>query len=304
MTKTQTLTMPWNDRAGRFSPLKAAVLAGLTLPALILITQFATGALGAAGPLGPLGPRPITELIHGTGDWTIRFLFLSLAVTPLRRIADWPKLILVRRMIGLAALFYGLAHLTLYTVDQNFKLPHVVSEIVLRFYLTIGFVALLGLCVLGATSTDAAIRKLGGNWGRLHKIVYAIGILAALHFFMQTKADVYEATLMSGLFVLLMIYRLLHWRGFDITSPLTLAAAAILAGLMTAGLEYAWYGLATGIPPSRVLAANLHFSFSVRPTWWVLVAGVGAAAVPLVRPLLGESRGPKGGRRAVRAPAG
>ncbi len=286
------MKLPWNDRAGKFSPLKASVLVCLILPAVILAWNLASGSLG---------PRPITQAIHETGQWAIRFLFLSLAVTPLRRIADWPKLIVVRRMIGLAALFYALAHLTLYVTDQNFDIAKVASEIVLRFYLTIGFVALIGLSILGATSTDAAIRKLGGNWSRLHRIVYAIGMLAALHFFMQTKADVYEATLMAGLFALLMIYRFVHARGFPIASPFVLLCAAIASAVATAALEYAWYGLATGIPPSRVLAANLHFAFSIRPAWWVLAIGIGVAIIPLVRPLLGERRVGKTARSPAQA---
>ena len=152
--------MPWTDRAGKFSPLKAMVFAGLFVPAIMIAARWATGQLG---------PRPVTEAIHQTGDWAIRLLFISLAVTPLRRIADWPKLIVVRRMIGLAALSYALAHFCLYVIDQNFNLARVASEIALRIYLTIGFAALIGLSILGATSTDAAIRKLGRNWNRLHK---------------------------------------------------------------------------------------------------------------------------------------
>ena len=92
---------PWTDRSGKFSPLKAAVLAGACLPALLLAWAALSGTLAPAGSLGPLGARPITEAIHETGDWAIRFLMMSLAVTPLRRIANWPKLILVRRMLGL-----------------------------------------------------------------------------------------------------------------------------------------------------------------------------------------------------------
>ena len=284
------MTLPWNDRAGRFSPLKAIVLACLILPGILIAWNFAAGALG---------PRPITEAIHQTGNWAIRFLVLSLAITPLRRIADWPKLIIVRRMIGVSSLFYALAHFTLYVADQNFDLVKVASEIALRIYLTIGFATLLGLSVLGATSTDAAIRRLGGNWNRLHKIVYGIGILAMLHFFMQTKADVYQATLISGLFVLLMIYRLAHWRGFSLKSPLVLVFAAIGAALATVALEYAWYALATGIPPLRVLAANLQFSFSIRPAWWVLAVGIAVAMTPLLQSLVGVQRD-RQGRDAAR----
>jgi sulfoxide reductase heme-binding subunit YedZ len=284
------MILPWNDRTGQISPLKAIVLACLILPGTLIAWRFASGALG---------PRPITEAIHQTGDWAVRFFVLSLAVTPLRRIADWPKLIIVRRMIGVSSLIYALAHFALYIADQNLDLAKVASEIVLRIYLTIGFAALLGLCILGATSTDAAIRRLGGNWNRLHKITYGIGILAMLHFFMQTKADVYQATLISGLFMLLMIYRLAHWRGFSLKSPAVLALAAVGAALVTVAVEYAWYALATGIPPGRVLAANLQFSFSIRPAWWVLAVGVAVAAIPLLRPLVGNQRG-RAGKEAVR----
>ena len=294
---------PWTDRAGRFSLLKAAVLAGLCLPALLLALSAAQGTLVPAGSPGLLGARPITAAIHETGDWAIRFLLMSLAVTPLRRIANWPKLIMVRRMIGLAALFYALGHLFLYTWDLKFDVLKAALEIVQRFYLTVGFVALLGLAALGSTSTDAAIRRLGGNWGRLHRIVYPIGLLAAFHFFMQSKADVYEPTLMAGLFILLMLYRIAHWRGFDLSSPLVLAGAAMLAALATAGVEYAWYGLATGIPPGRVLAANLQFAFSIRPAWWVLAVGLAAALVAWGRPYLGRRDSAPRGRRAARAAA-
>jgi len=293
---------PWTDRSGKFSPLKAAVLAGACLPALWLAWQAASGTLAPSAAPGLLGARPITEAIHQTGDWAIRFLWMSLAVTPLRRTANWPKLILVRRMLGVTALCYALTHLTLYTVDLKFDLARVASEIVLRFYLTIGFVALLGLVTLGSTSTDAAIKRLGRNWNRLHKIVYVIGVLAAFHFFIQSKADVYEPTLMAGFFLLLMFYRLAHWRGFSLTSPAVLAGIAVLAALGTAAVEYAWYALATGVPPERVLAANLQFSFSIRPAWWVLATGFGVTLLALVRPFSGKQE-PQRGRRQARAAA-
>jgi methionine sulfoxide reductase heme-binding subunit len=296
------LKTPWTDRAGKFSPLKTAIFGGICVPALLLLNAAATGTLGPA-IVGPLGARPITEAIHQTGDWAIRFLMLSLAVTPLRRILNWPKLILVRRMLGLAALTYALAHLTLYTIDLKLDFMRVASEIALRFYLTIGFVALLGLLALGATSTDAAIRRLGGNWQRLHRIVYGIGLLATFHFFIQSKADVYEPTLMAGLFILLMLVRLAHWRGFPLASPLVLGSIAVLAALATAAVEFAWYGLATGVPPGRVLAANLQFAFSIRPAWWVLATGLGAAAAAAARSQLRTPDAGQRGRRAARATA-
>lgn len=292
------MKLPWTDRAGRFAPLKAAVFAALLVPGLWLVLALWTTGI-AQRPL--LSARPITDAIHETGDWAIRFLWISLAVTPLRRIAQWPKLIQVRRMIGVGAFCYALAHFLLYMLDLKFALGRIASEIALRFYLTIGFVALLGLSALAATSTDAAIKRLGPKWNLLHKAVYAIGVLAALHFFMQTKADVFEATIMAGLFALLMLYRVAHWRGLSLTSPVILAGIAVLAALLTVGFEYAWYAIATGVPPGRVLAANLAFSYSIRPAWWVLLVGLGVVALAAARLLFGGNAAPRGRARQVRA---
>lgn len=290
---------PWTDRAGRLSPLKLAVFIGTLLPALYLAWGLASGTLTAAAqPVGLLGARPITELIHRTGDWAIRFLFLSLAVSPLRRIANLPKLITVRRMLGLAAFAYAIAHLILYAADQKFRIGTIASEILLRFYLTIGFVALIGLSAMAATSTDAMIRRLGGNWARLHRIVYPLAVLAVLHFFIQTKLDVYQATLMAGFLVALFAYRIAHARGFDVTSPLVLVGIAIASALTTAMVEFAWYGLATNVPPLRVLAANLQFGYSIRPSWWVLAAGLAVAGLALLRKRFGAARSPRRGRAA------
>ena len=155
--------LPWLDRSGRLSVLKLVVFIGLLLPGAWIALELS---------MGWLAPKPITEAIHGTGLWAVRILMVSLAVSPLRRIAQWNKLIVVRRMLGVAVLAYAAAHFTLYIVDQKFDLVRVASEIVLRFYLTIGFVALLGLAALGATSTDAMIRRLGGQtWNLLLMIV-------------------------------------------------------------------------------------------------------------------------------------
>lgn len=293
---------PWTDRAGRFSPLKFTVLVGTLLPALYLAWSLANGSL-TAGAVGPLGARPVTELIHRTGDWAIRFLLITLAVSPLRRIAQWPKLINVRRMLGLAAFSYALAHLLLYAIDQKFRLGIIVSEIALRFYLTIGFVALFGLSVLAITSTDAMIKRLGGNWNRLHTIVYPIAMLAALHFFIQTKLDVYQATLMAGFLLALFAYRIAHARGFLLTSPLVLIGIAVLVALATAAVEFAWYGVATNVPPMRVLQANLQFGHTIRPAWWVLAAGLAVAGLAAVRPYFGSPQPAAGRRKSARAAA-
>ena len=271
--RSHALPLPWLDRAGRLSLLKLAAFLLAVAPACYLAGAYATNTLG---------PKPITALIHGTGEWTIRFLLASLAVTPLRRVANWPKLINVRRLLGVTTSAYALAHLALYIVDQNFDLAKVVSEIALRFYLTIGFVALLGLIALGATSTDAAIRRMGKNWTRLHKAAYAIGILGLLHYFLQSKIDVSDPVFWTGLFVLLMGWRLMQRVRLPMR-PWSLALLAVAAGLATAGIEAAWYGIKSGIPADLVLGANLDFSDVIRPAWWVLAIGLMLPLVALVR---------------------
>lgn len=279
--------LPWTDRAGRLSPLKLGVFVATLAPALWLAWAAAGGALGA---------KAVMAAVHESGDWAIRFLVATLAVTPLRRILAAPRIATVRRMLGLAALAYALLHLLLYVVELNFDVPRVASEIVSRVYLTIGFAALAGLAVLGATSTDAAIRRMGKAWGRLHRIVYLLAVLGVLHYFMQSKVNVTQAVLIGGLFLLLMAYRTGFAAGLPMPRWYVLAGFAVLGGLMTAGIEYAWYALATGIRADRVLAANLRFPEIIRPAWWVFFAGLGVAALPVL------SRGWERVARAVKKP--
>jgi sulfoxide reductase heme-binding subunit YedZ len=265
---------PWLDRSGRVSVLKLTVFAALFVPGLWIGVQW---------QMGWLMPKPVTEAIHQSGEWAIRMLLLSLLVTPLRRIANWGKLILVRRMIGVAALAYAAIHLSLFCLDQHFDLAHVASEIALRVYLTIGFGALIGLCALGLTSTDAMIRRLGAKrWQGLHQWVYAITALGLVHFVLQAKIDVTQSILMTGFFILLMAYRLVARWGLQLR-PRELAAVALLAAAATALIEASWYGLATGIPAMRVLAANLDFEVTIRPAWWVLLAGITLVGVGFFR---------------------
>jgi sulfoxide reductase heme-binding subunit YedZ len=260
---------PWTDRSGRFSPLKTAILVAALVPALWIGSSFAAGRLG---------PLPFDAAISETGKWTIRFLLLSLLITPLQRVGNWPRLIIVRRMIGIAALAYGLFHLCLYVADQGFHLAHVFSEIAQRTYLTIGFVALAGLAVLGATSFEGVMRRMGCRWKQLHRIVYGLAVLAIAHFFLQSKINATEATLMAGFFILLMAYRLAMAHRLRFSPQLHLAIA-IASALVTAVLEFAWYGLATGINPLAVLSANFAFSNALRPAPLILIAGLALMAI-------------------------
>src|SRR5262245_51233801 len=135
--------LPWLDRAGRVSLLKSVAFALLCAPGLWLAWRLAASQLG---------PRPINEVILQTGLWTIRLLLVTLAITPLRQLLRWPQLVTIRRMIGVAAFAYAAAHLTAFAADKAFDLGVVATEIVSRFYLTIGAVALAGLTALAATS--------------------------------------------------------------------------------------------------------------------------------------------------------
>jgi sulfoxide reductase heme-binding subunit YedZ len=272
------LSVLWHDRGGRFSWLKALVLLECCWPAVWIAYALA---------FGDLGPRPLNQSIREIGDFGIRVLVASLAVAPARALLDWPRAMLVRRMLGLTAAAYVLLHLCLYTADQNFRLLHVGSEILHRIYLTIGFCAFLGLCALAATSTDGMIRRLGRRWKQLHRLVYGIAVLALVHYFLQAKADVTDAVMLSGLFVWLMLWRAVP-RRFQ-RNLLALIVLAPLAGFITAWIEFAWYGLATGIDPWRVLDANLTFDldFGLRPSAWVTISGAAVVVAVVVRRAVG-----------------
>jgi methionine sulfoxide reductase heme-binding subunit len=259
---------PWNDYSGRLSPLKLAVFAALFLPAAAVLIGYSAGLLGA---------RPLNEAIHQIGLWTIRLIFLALAVTPLRQILQWSRLILVRRMIGVGAFAYVVLHFLLYTASQGFAIDKVASEIVARVYLMIGFVALCGLAVLAATSTDGMIRRLGRRWQQLHRLVYVIAVLAVIHYCFQSKLDQWEPTIMAGLLSWLLGYRLLLWQ-FGRRGRLALSwvgALGVIASLGTALGEALYFRLAFHADPLRVLSADLSLQTGIRPA--VIVLAVGAA---------------------------
>jgi sulfoxide reductase heme-binding subunit YedZ len=244
--------------------MKALVLGGAFVPGLVTAWWWIDGDLSG---------RPVTEAIHNTGLWAIRFLMIALAVTPARAVFDRPRVILLRRMLGLTALAYAVAHFSLFVVDQHFSPIAVATEILKRFYLLIGFIALLTLIALGVTSTDAMIRRLGVWWKRLHRLVYPVGVLVLLHYFIQTKANVSEAVVFAGLFLWLMGLRLLPagWRA----NPVALLGLSVVAAFATAGVEFAWYALATGINPWRVLAVSESLRYGLRPAHIVGLGGLG-----------------------------
>lgn len=264
--------MPWRDAAGRFSWLKLLVFMGLFLPALWLV---------ARGFGGDLGARPITELLRRCGDWTVRFLLLTLAVSPARAVWDWPRVVQLRRMLGVATGCYALAHVSLYITQQNGNLPFVASEIVHHYYLVIGFTTLCMLMALLVTSTDRAQRRLKGGWKKLHRLIFPIAVLALTHYFIQSKIDVTNATFAAGVFVWLAAWRLAPRRMQ--ARPTLFATLAVGSALATAAIEALWYGLATGVPGMRVLEANLRLSPWPRPAVWVAILFLAVAIIGTAR---------------------
>jgi methionine sulfoxide reductase heme-binding subunit len=259
---------PWHDRTGRFSVLKLVVFLALFAPGLWTAVLYAEGRLGA---------RPLTEIVHQTGLWTLRFMLISLAITPLRRTLQWPRLVLVRRMVGVAAFAYGLAHFATYIVDQSFNLRMVASEIIFRIYLTIGFAALVLMAALAVTSTDAMIKRLGGKrWRRLHQLAYGIGLLALVHYFLQSKLGFGEPLFMAALFGWAMGYRLIGWLGHDENAlrPRAVVSLSLVAGIATALGEALYVHATFHVEALRVLRASLAWNPESRSAWAVLVIGL------------------------------
>lgn len=161
---------------------------------------------------GTLGTDPVARLEHRTGDWALRLLLITLAITPLRRVTGWNKIIRYRRMLGVFAFFYATVHLATYLViDLGGFWAQLFTEIVKRPYITVGFIAWLLLIPLAVTSTNGMMRRLGRNWGRMHKLVYLIALLGVLHFLWQVKSGqkiaVREPLVYLAVFITLMLWR-------------------------------------------------------------------------------------------------
>jgi sulfoxide reductase heme-binding subunit YedZ len=164
--------------------------------------------LGYGAFNGSLGANPIEAITRSLGDWALRFLLLTLTVTPLRKLSGWSWLLRLRRMLGLYAFFYALLHLSSYIVlDQFFYWPEIWGDIVKRPYITIGMACFLLLIPLAVTSTNGWMRRLGRNWRRLHKLVYPIAIGAVLHNLLLVKVITLEPLLYAVILGVLLLAR-------------------------------------------------------------------------------------------------
>ena len=162
-----------------------------------------------------LGADPVAEIEHRLGLWALRLLIATLAITPLRQLTGQAVLVRFRRMLGLYAFFYACLHLSAYLVlDLRGYWTLIFEEIAKRPYITVGFSAWLLLLPLAVTSTKGWIKRLGRNWARLHKLVYAAGVLAVLHFWWLVKSDVREPLLYAAIVAVL-----LGWRAWKRYAP-------------------------------------------------------------------------------------
>lgn len=180
--------------------VKPSVFATCLVPAGLLLWDALVGGLGA---------NPIEQITHRTGDWTLRLLLVTLAITPLRRLSGFTALVRLRRMLGLFAFFYASLHfLTWLVLDQFFDWQAIVADIAKRPYITVGFTAFVLLIPLAVTSTNAMMRRLGRNWTRLHRLVYLIGILGVIHYWWLVKADILEPAIYAAILAVLLASRL------------------------------------------------------------------------------------------------
>lgn len=169
------------------------------LPMAVLVVGVLTNTLG---------PDPADTLAAETGEWTFRFLLLSLAITPLRNIGGWPKVFPYRRTFGLFALFYASLHFLVYLLFLlQLRWSEIFEDIVERPYITVGFSAFVLLVVLGVTSTKKMMRRLGRRWKQLHKLVYLINILALIHLVWILRTDLAEAVIYASILLPLLAYR-------------------------------------------------------------------------------------------------
>jgi methionine sulfoxide reductase heme-binding subunit len=182
-------------------------------PVVFLACLAPAASLTWRGFHAELGANPIEAITHGTGDWTLRFLLITLAVSPLRKITRQYWLINFRRMLGLFAFFYGFLHLMTYVwLDKFFEVHEMLHDIAKRRFITAGMTAFALMIPLALTSTKWAIRKLGGNrWQILHRLIYASAAAGVIHYIWLVKADLKKPLEYAAVLAVLLFYRLVAW---------------------------------------------------------------------------------------------
>jgi methionine sulfoxide reductase heme-binding subunit len=270
------LIWPWQDRRHGFSWLKAGTFALMFVPAIWLVYQVATEQFG---------PVPLGGMTYWSGVWATALLLLALAITPALTIFRWRQLIIVRRMIGVTALAYTIAHIIIYFALRFWNFPAIANEMVTRLSLIVATVSTIGLIALGATSLDAAVQRMGAQgWNRLHNTVYVVTALALVHFLLSPGVFP-EQYLMSGMFLWLMVWRVLNSRGLG-TDVRALAILAVASCLFTALLEAGWIWAYHGYAPSGTFANNFSLVLGVSPAWELLALGLLIAVAVFIQQAL------------------
>jgi sulfoxide reductase heme-binding subunit YedZ len=198
---------------------KLCVFSACLAPLIVLAWQALSDQLGA---------NPIDEITDRTGIWTLRLLLITLAVTPVRRLTGWNRLVQVRRMLGLWAFFYASLHfLTYIWLDQFFVLDDIVADVMERPFITVGFTSFILLIPLAVTSTTGMIKRLGGKWWqRLHRLIYAIAIGGVVHYLWLVKVDTQQPLIYGSILAALLVYRLWDMYGRRLLDGLTLPRKA------------------------------------------------------------------------------
>jgi sulfoxide reductase heme-binding subunit YedZ len=181
----------------------------LLKPGVFVACLVPLAAVAWKAMTGNLGANPIEAITDQTGIWTLRFVLITLAVTPLRRLTGWNRVIQLRRMLGLFAFFYGSLHFVTYVwLDQFFLVEEIMADVMQRPFITVGFLSFVLLLPLAVTSTTKMITRLGGKWWqRLHRLVYVIAIGGVVHYLWLVKADMQPPLMYGGLVAMLLGYR-------------------------------------------------------------------------------------------------
>jgi sulfoxide reductase heme-binding subunit YedZ len=189
-------------------------------PVVFLACLIPLALLGWKAYSGALGANPIEVITHATGDWTLRFLLITLAVTPIRKLTGRLWLIRYRRMFGLFAFFYGTLHfLTYIWLDKFFDVHEMLHDVAKRKFITVGFTGFVLLIPLALTSTTGWIRRLGGKrWQALHRLIYFSAIAGVIHYWWLVKADIREPLKYGVILAVLLGYRIAVWVGPKITA--------------------------------------------------------------------------------------
>src|SRR5215471_13995295 len=267
---------PWQDGKQGFSWLKAGTLALMFVPAILMLHDLATGQFG---------PVPLGGLTYWSGVWATAILLLALAITPAATIFRWRRLIIARRMIGVTALAYTVAHIIIYFALRFWNFAFIANEIVTRLSLIVATVATIGLIALGATSVDAAVRRMGARWQQLHNAIYVVTALALLHYLLSPGLFP-DQFLMSGMFFWLMVWRVLHRRGQG-TNAAALALLAVASFVFTAVFEVGCIWAFRGYELSEIFSIYFTPILGIPPAWTILALGLLIAVAAFAQQALG-----------------